>query len=76
VPVRTDVPRFGRYGMVYRYSSVCLGVPSGSVTVEFDRYRVCSSHRPIQGGPHTGKPLDRYLPPVPGGTGRYGKPCN
>ncbi|RWW12691.1 hypothetical protein GW17_00023628 [Ensete ventricosum] len=42
---------------------------SGSVTVDFDRYRVCSSYRPVQGGPHTGKLSDRYVPPIPGGTG-------
>ncbi|RWW06026.1 hypothetical protein GW17_00030677 [Ensete ventricosum] len=40
----------------------------GSVTVDFDRYRVCSLHRPVQGGPRTSKPSDRYVPPVPGGT--------
>ncbi|RZS26534.1 hypothetical protein BHM03_00059886 [Ensete ventricosum] len=40
----------------------------GSVTVDFDRYRVCSSYRPAQGGPRTGKPSDRYIPPIPGGT--------
>ncbi|RWW02417.1 hypothetical protein GW17_00034494 [Ensete ventricosum] len=61
-----------RYDM--RYNSVCLGVSSGSVTVDFDRYRVCSSYRPIQGSPRTGKPSDRYVSPVSGGIGRYGKP--
>ncbi|RWW22775.1 hypothetical protein GW17_00013010 [Ensete ventricosum] len=25
----------------------------GSVTVDFDHYRVCSSYRPVQGGPRT-----------------------
>ncbi|RZR79651.1 hypothetical protein BHM03_00005441 [Ensete ventricosum] len=59
VPVHTGVPRFGRYG---------------PVTIDFDRYRVCSLYRPVQGGLHTGKPSDRYVPPVPGSTGRYGKP--
>ncbi|RRT64848.1 hypothetical protein B296_00011896 [Ensete ventricosum] len=28
------------------------------------------------GGLHTGKPSDRYVPPISGGTGRYGKPWN
>ncbi|RZR80399.1 hypothetical protein BHM03_00006430 [Ensete ventricosum] len=40
IPVRTSVLRFGRYG---------------SVTVDFDRYRVCSSYCPVQGGPRTGE---------------------
>ncbi|RRT66695.1 hypothetical protein B296_00040004 [Ensete ventricosum] len=40
-----------------------------SITIDFDRYRVCSSYRPVQGGPRTDKPSDRYIPPVPGGTG-------
>ncbi|RWW25740.1 hypothetical protein BHE74_00042729 [Ensete ventricosum] len=46
----------------------------GSITVDFDRYRVCSSYRPVQGDPRIGKLSDRYVPPVPGGIGRYGKP--
>ncbi|RZS14774.1 hypothetical protein BHM03_00046510 [Ensete ventricosum] len=33
---------------------------------------VCSSYRPVQGGPRTGKPSDRYVPPVPGGTENLG----
>ncbi|RZS25874.1 hypothetical protein BHM03_00059140 [Ensete ventricosum] len=32
--------------------------------------RVCSLYRLIQDGPRTGKPSDRYIPPVPGGSGR------
>ncbi|RZS28258.1 hypothetical protein BHM03_00061828, partial [Ensete ventricosum] len=60
VPVHTGVLRFGRYG---------------SVTVDFDRYKVCSSYRPIQDCPCTNKPSDRYVLPVSGGTRRYGKPC-
>ncbi|RWV98348.1 hypothetical protein GW17_00038817, partial [Ensete ventricosum] len=28
---------------------------------------VCSLYRPVQGGPRTGKPSDRYVPSVPGG---------
>ncbi|RWW14454.1 hypothetical protein GW17_00021773 [Ensete ventricosum] len=36
--------------------------------------RVCSSYRPVQGGPCTGKPSDRYVPPVPSDIGRYEKP--
>ncbi|RWW19764.1 hypothetical protein GW17_00016154 [Ensete ventricosum] len=28
------------------------------------------------GGPRTDKPSDRYISLVPGGTGRYGKPCD
>ncbi|RZR73193.1 hypothetical protein BHM03_00021288 [Ensete ventricosum] len=61
VPVHTGIPRFGR-------------VWYGSITIDFDRYRVCSSYRPVQGGLRTSKPLDRYIPPVPGSTGWYGKP--
>ncbi|RZS15715.1 hypothetical protein BHM03_00047583, partial [Ensete ventricosum] len=34
-----------------------------SVMVDFDRYK---------GGPRTGKPSDRYVPPVPGGTENLG----
>ncbi|RZS16696.1 hypothetical protein BHM03_00048734, partial [Ensete ventricosum] len=43
-----------------------------SVTVDFDRYRVCSSYRPVQGGPRTSKSSDRYVPPVPGGMENLG----
>ncbi|RWV84859.1 hypothetical protein GW17_00053397 [Ensete ventricosum] len=28
----------------------------------------------FKGGPRIGKPSDRYIPPVPGGIGRYKKP--
>ncbi|RRT38602.1 hypothetical protein B296_00031786 [Ensete ventricosum] len=52
-----------------------IDAPKGSVTVDFDRYRVCSLYRPVQDGPRTDKPSDRYVPPIPGGTGQYGKPC-
>ncbi|RWW05482.1 hypothetical protein GW17_00031237 [Ensete ventricosum] len=35
---------------------------------------VCSLYRLVQGGPRTGKSSDRYISPVLGDTGRYGKP--
>ncbi|RWW33961.1 hypothetical protein GW17_00001292 [Ensete ventricosum] len=40
-------------------------VQYGSVTVNFDL---------LQGRSRTGKPSGRYVPPVPSGTGWYGKP--
>ncbi|RRT51456.1 hypothetical protein B296_00033798 [Ensete ventricosum] len=84
-------------GMICRYSSVCLGCTKrvcngfrllqGSVTVAFDRYkvcssycsdfdhyRVCSSYRSVQGGPHTGKPSERYVPAVQDGTPEWMAP--
>ncbi|RWV95739.1 hypothetical protein GW17_00041609 [Ensete ventricosum] len=51
----------------YRRTEIWL-VRYGSIIVDFDRYRACSSYRPVQGGPRTGKSSDRYVPPVPGGT--------
>ncbi|RZS13554.1 hypothetical protein BHM03_00045158 [Ensete ventricosum] len=36
--------------------------------VDFWRYR------PVAGSPHTGKLIDRYVPPVPDGTARNFKP--
>ncbi|RWV84832.1 hypothetical protein GW17_00053425 [Ensete ventricosum] len=36
-----------------------------------DMVWVCSLYRPIQGGLRTGKPSDRYVPPVPGGTENF-----
>ncbi|RRT33539.1 hypothetical protein B296_00057111 [Ensete ventricosum] len=50
VPVHTGVPRFSWYGSV----TVDFDLLHGSVTVNFDRYRVCSSYRPVQGGLCTG----------------------
>ncbi|RRT72792.1 hypothetical protein B296_00030805 [Ensete ventricosum] len=39
------------------------------VMIDSDRYIPCNSwYRPVQDGPHTGKPSDRYVPPIPGGT--------
>ncbi|RZR91264.1 hypothetical protein BHM03_00019348, partial [Ensete ventricosum] len=43
-----------------------------SVTIDFDHYMVCSSYRPVQGDPHTGKPSDRYIPLVRDGTENLG----
>ncbi|RRT70873.1 hypothetical protein B296_00027139 [Ensete ventricosum] len=68
--------RYGTYqGSPYR-SVLAYRDLAGMVqyVVDFGRYMVCSSYRPVQGGPCTGKPSDRYVPPVPSGIGRYGKP--
>ncbi|RZS16554.1 hypothetical protein BHM03_00048559 [Ensete ventricosum] len=40
VPVHTGIPKFGWYG---------------SVTIDFDHYRVCSSYHPVQSGPRTAR---------------------
>ncbi|RWW00580.1 hypothetical protein GW17_00036454 [Ensete ventricosum] len=63
------------YRSILAYRDLAGTVRYGSVTIDFDRYRVCSSYRLVQDGPRTSKPLDRYVPPIPGGTENLGFNC-
>ncbi|RZS07392.1 hypothetical protein BHM03_00038223 [Ensete ventricosum] len=72
---KAKCPPSSPYRSVLAYRDLAGTVRYGSVTVDFDRYRVCSSYRLVQDGPRTSKPLDRYVPPIPGGTENLGFNC-